>query len=177
MRFHSSSPVLPISHDGQSCLLADTVHPVPAGERALPSAGLRARAGILFADFNHVEALTGSHDTIADNSGSGLAALGGGTVPTAGHGCVSLIACRVQAGGRAPRVRGMSGRWWAVRVVLNVVCVAIMVGIWRHGDWSWAQSLIVGVVILGVLMLLAVRSAKRIGSGQDRLTNWLSSRK
>jgi hypothetical protein len=60
-------------------LLTDTVPPVPAGERALPSAGLRARAGILFADFNHVEALTGSHDTIADNSGSGLAALGGGT--------------------------------------------------------------------------------------------------
>jgi membrane protein implicated in regulation of membrane protease activity len=71
----------------------------------------------------------------------------------------------------------MAGRWWALQVVLRVGAVAIMVGIWRHGAWSWAKSLIVGALILGVLLLLAVRSAKRIGAGQDRVTNWLSSRK
>jgi hypothetical protein len=70
----------------------------------------------------------------------------------------------------------MAGRWWAVQIAIRGMCVAIMVGIWRHGGWSWAQSLIVGAVILGVLMLLAARSAKRNGSGQVR-TIWLSFRK
>jgi len=59
---------------------------------------------------------------------------------------------------------------------MNVMCVAIMVGIWRHDGWPWVKSLIVGALMLGVFFLLSVRSAKRISRGQSPLT-FFSSRK